>query len=687
MSQKTDLDLPMGCAVQGAVRPGYESILTREALEFVAELARKFGPRVKDLLARREARQKEIDAGRRPDFLPETRAIREHEWHVTSIPADLQDRRVEITGPTDRKMIINALNSGAKVFMADCEDSMTPTWDNVVQGQLNLRDAVARRIDFTSPEGKQYKLNPTIATLIVRPRGWHLYEKHVFVDGQQVPGAFVDFGLYIFHNHAELKRRGTGPYFYLPKTESHLESRLWAEVFRHAEARLGIAPQTIKVTVLIETILAAFEMDEILWELRDYIVGLNCGRWDYIFSFIKKFSRYPEFVLPDRGQVTMTTGGAGQQDQRPDTQQLESGGHAVHLRQQAEHHQPQSQVVGLGQRMQPRERIGKAQQPSGAGEKKDGAGGDRDHRPQVENEAHLSSSCTESSSVGADCALTKAKLANAASNASVKATSIVAASPVAVPARSRLAMPPVPSSWAAIMRSASPGPRRMRTSPSATIASKKIAAASRKSVMAPPCDECPGEQFLLLPQFFDHWLRGVEAVIDQRVVGCIGRHRARQEAGDGGESVARQTGRKIERAIDEARTQRQARVERTAGDIDPGQHRFPDEVRQQREQAAETQIPGRGCEQVQAEPGCAESGEGADREIGRLGALHQHHPEREERHAARQRRAPRRLQAGLRWDGGGQAHAETVVPVPGTRTPIALRRSWSWASARIGRQS
>jgi malate synthase len=307
VSQKTDLDLPVGCAVQGAVRPGFESILTRDALEFVADLARKFGPRVRDLLARREARQKEIDAGRMPDFLPETRAIREHEWHVTSIPADLQDRRVEITGPTDRKMIINALNSGAKVFMADCEDSMTPTWDNVVQGQINLRDAVARRIDFTSPEGKQYKLNPAIATLIVRPRGWHLYEKHIFVDGQQVPGAFVDFGLYIFHNHAELKRRGTGPYFYLPKTESHLESRLWAEVFRHAEARLGLAPQTIKVTVLIETILAAFEMDEILWELRDYIVGLNCGRWDYIFSFIKKFSRYPEFVLPDRGQVTMTT--------------------------------------------------------------------------------------------------------------------------------------------------------------------------------------------------------------------------------------------------------------------------------------------------------------------------------------------------------------------------------------------
>jgi malate synthase len=307
LSTPTSLDLPKGCAVTGTLRPGYETILTREALEFIAELARKFAPRVEELLARREARQREIDAGKLPDFLPETRAIREREWHVTAIPADLQDRRVEITGPTDRKMIINALNSGAKVFMADCEDSMTPTWDNVVEGQINLRDAVARRIDFQNPDGKQYSLNPTIATLIVRPRGWHLYEKHLLVDGRQVPGAFVDFGLYIFHNHAELRRRGTGPYFYLPKTESHLESRLWAEVFRHTEARLGLQPQTIKVTVLIEVILAAFEMDEILWELRDYIVGLNCGRWDYIFSFIKKFSRYPEFVLPDRSQVTMTT--------------------------------------------------------------------------------------------------------------------------------------------------------------------------------------------------------------------------------------------------------------------------------------------------------------------------------------------------------------------------------------------
>jgi malate synthase len=307
LSTQTNLDLPSGCSVTGTVRPGFETILTREAFEFVVELTRKFAPRVEELLARRAVRQKEIDGGKLPDFLAETRAIREREWHVTSIPADLQDRRVEITGPTDRKMIINALNSGAKVFMADCEDSMTPTWDNVVQGQMNLRDAVARRIDFTSPEGKQYKLNPNTATLIVRPRGWHLYEKHVLVDGKPAPGAFVDFGLYVFHNHAELKARGSGPYFYLPKTENHLEARLWAEVFRHTEARLGLATQTIKATLLIEVILAAFEMDEILWELRDYIVGLNCGRWDYIFSFIKKFSRYPDFVLPDRSQVTMTT--------------------------------------------------------------------------------------------------------------------------------------------------------------------------------------------------------------------------------------------------------------------------------------------------------------------------------------------------------------------------------------------
>ncbi len=307
MSTTPALDLPPGCTVTGDMRPEYAEILTDGALRFVTDLARRFGPRVSELLARRVTRQAEIDAGQLPDFLPETRAVRDSDWRVTVTPADLADRRVEITGPTDRKMIINALNSGARVFMADCEDSLTPTWDNVVRGQVNLRDAVTRRIEFLSPDGRVYRLNPSVATLIVRPRGWHLPEKHLQVDGRPVPGAFVDFGLYLFHNHAALKQRGSGPYFYLPKTESHLEARLWADVFRHAEQVLGLTPQSIKATVLIETILAAFEMDEILWELKDYIVGLNCGRWDYIFSFIKKFSRYPEFVLPDRQQVTMTT--------------------------------------------------------------------------------------------------------------------------------------------------------------------------------------------------------------------------------------------------------------------------------------------------------------------------------------------------------------------------------------------
>jgi malate synthase len=307
MATNPVLRLPRGLEIRAEVKPGYEEILTPEALEFVADLTRRFSGRVSELLAARTARQKELDAGALPDFLPETRAIRESAWRVTSVPADLEDRRVEITGPTDRKMVINALNSGAKVFMADCEDSLTPTWDNIIQGQINLRDAVRRTITFENPDGKQYKLNDKIATLIVRPRGWHLYEKHMYLDGQPVPGAFVDFGLYLFHNHVALKERGSGPYFYLPKLESHREARLWADVFRHSEAALGIKPQSIKVTVLIETILAAFEMDEILYELKDYIVGLNCGRWDYIFSFIKKFSRRPEFVLPDRYQVTMTT--------------------------------------------------------------------------------------------------------------------------------------------------------------------------------------------------------------------------------------------------------------------------------------------------------------------------------------------------------------------------------------------
>ena len=288
-------------------RPANEGILTTEALRFLAELAERFGPRVERLLRAREQRQQRLDAGELPDFLAETRAVREGDWRIAGIPADLLDRRVEITGPTDRKMIINALNSGAKVFMADCEDSLAPSWDNVIGGQANLRDAVLRRIDFTSPEGKAYRLNAETAVLIVRPRGWHLEEKHLRHDGRAVPGALVDFGLYVFHNHAALRERGTGPYFYLPKLESHREARLWAEVFDFTERRLGLAHGTIKCTVLIETILAAFEMDEILFELRDYIVGLNCGRWDYIFSFIKKFAKRADFVLPERRLVTMTT--------------------------------------------------------------------------------------------------------------------------------------------------------------------------------------------------------------------------------------------------------------------------------------------------------------------------------------------------------------------------------------------
>ena len=296
-----------GISIHGAVKPAYEAILTAEALQFIAGLTRRFGDRIRALLAAREARQARLDAGELPDFLPETRHIRESDWRVAAIPQDLWDRRVEITGPTDRKMIINALNSGAKVFMADCEDSLSPTWDNVVSGQQNLRDAVRRTIELVSDAGKVYRLNRQTAVLIVRPRGWHLLEKHLTVDGQPVPGAFVDFGLYVFHNAAELLQRGSGPYFYLPKLESHHEARLWAEVFDFSEQHLHLPHGSIKCTVLIETILAAFEMDEILHELKDHIVGLNCGRWDYIFSFIKKFARRPEFVLPDRQQVTMTT--------------------------------------------------------------------------------------------------------------------------------------------------------------------------------------------------------------------------------------------------------------------------------------------------------------------------------------------------------------------------------------------
>jgi len=283
----------------------YADLLSAEALAFVAGLCAEFSSRIAELLALRDQRQQEIDAGKMPDFLAETRDIRESDWSVCPIPDDLRDRRVEITGPTERKMIINALNSGAKVFMADCEDSQTPTWDNVVQGQVNLRDAASRTIKHEA-NGKHYALNEQIATLIVRPRGWHLPEKHLLQDGLPVSGALVDFGLYVFHNATELKKQGTGPYFYLPKLESHLEARLWSDVFRYAEDAGVVGKGEIKVTVLIETILAAFEMDEILYELRDFIVGQNCGRWDYIFSFIKKFRRYPEFILPDRAEVSMT---------------------------------------------------------------------------------------------------------------------------------------------------------------------------------------------------------------------------------------------------------------------------------------------------------------------------------------------------------------------------------------------
>ena len=297
----------VGTHFAGPMSERFDEILTCEAQDFVASLAREFTRRVGDVLAAREQRQRAIDAGQLPDFLPDTRSIRAGDWKIAGIPRDLLDRRVEITGPTERKMVINALNSGARVFMADCEDSLTPSWYNVVQGQINLRDAVRRTIRYLSPEGKEYRLQEHTAVLLVRPRGWHLFEKHWLVDNAQVPGALIDFGLYLFHNAAELKARGSGPYFYLPKLESHHEARLWADVFRLAEHNLGLAHGTVKVTVLIETILAAFEMDEILHELRDYIVGLNCGRWDYIFSFIKKFSHRPDFVLPDRSQVTMTS--------------------------------------------------------------------------------------------------------------------------------------------------------------------------------------------------------------------------------------------------------------------------------------------------------------------------------------------------------------------------------------------
>ena len=286
----------------------YGEILTREAIGFLGELHSRFGARRKQLLEARAERLVRLNHGERPDFLSETRQIRESAWTVAPLPADLQDRRVEITGPVDRKMIINALNSGARVFMADFEDSTTPTWDNLLEGQINLRDAVRRTITFSDPNtGKDYRLSDKPAVLFVRPRGWHLEERHVTADGDAISGSLFDFGLYAFHNAKELLNRSSGAYFYLPKMESHLEARLWNEVFNFAEEALALPKSTLRGTVLIETILASFEMDEILWELRDHSAGLNCGRWDYIFSFIKKFANDHAMVLPDRSEVTMTT--------------------------------------------------------------------------------------------------------------------------------------------------------------------------------------------------------------------------------------------------------------------------------------------------------------------------------------------------------------------------------------------
>jgi malate synthase len=297
-----------GVVIRGAMRPGCEKVLTPEAIDFAVELEREFGAERRRLLARRAEVQRRLDAGWKPDFLPETKAIRESQWRVAPIPNDLYYRRVEITGPTDRKMVINALNCGANVFMADFEDANTPTWDNLIEGQGNLMDAVRRTITFDDPQtGRHYALNGRTAVLFVRPRGWHLPDAHVLVDSEPMSGALFDFALFFFHNAGELVARGTGPYFYLPKLESHLEARLWNNVFLHAQARLGLPKGTIRATVLIETIMAAFEMDEILYELRDHSAGLNCGRWDYIFSFIKKFAEDRDCVLPDRGQVTMTT--------------------------------------------------------------------------------------------------------------------------------------------------------------------------------------------------------------------------------------------------------------------------------------------------------------------------------------------------------------------------------------------
>ncbi len=297
---------PATIDLRGAIEPGFEEVLSPDALEFVAELEREFGLRRRELLQARAGRRERLRAGELLDFLPETRDVREGDWKVAPVPADMQQRWVEITGPTDRKLTINALNSGADGFMADFEDANTPTWRNLVNGHINLRDAIDRTISYEGSDGRHYECNEEVATLLIRPRGWHLTERHLLVGGEPVTGALFDFGLYFFHCAPRLLEHDSGPYFYLPKMESHLEARLWNDVFCHAQDALGIQRGTIKATVLVETLPAAFEMDEILYELRDHSAGLNAGRWDYIFSAIKCFPDRPEMVLPDRGDVTMT---------------------------------------------------------------------------------------------------------------------------------------------------------------------------------------------------------------------------------------------------------------------------------------------------------------------------------------------------------------------------------------------
>jgi malate synthase len=307
MTNADDSQTNAGIHVAGKVTREFGEILTPDALAFVAKLQRAFNVRRLECLQRRAERQATLDRGGTLDFLPETKHIRESDWTCAPIPEDLRDRRVEITGPTDRKMVINALNSGAKMFMADFEDANSPTWANMIEGQINLRDAIRREITFTNPEGKKYQLNDQVAVLLVRPRGWHLVEKHLLVDGEPVAGGLFDFGLYFFHNAKELIARGSGPYFYLPKMESHLEARIWNDAFKLAQDELEIPQGAIRATVLIETIPAAFEMDEILYELREHSAGLNCGRWDYIFSCIKRFRNKADFLLANRVLITMTT--------------------------------------------------------------------------------------------------------------------------------------------------------------------------------------------------------------------------------------------------------------------------------------------------------------------------------------------------------------------------------------------